>query len=115
MNRPRRSYYNGGNNEDGVSVSSGIINMRAVSSIPRMILIFFYNSLDNCVDTMHCQTLMFQVINWRFDVKNDSVSMKFRVTLFCNDVPQDASNNNSAAHTINEIGNKRGPITRIKS
>ncbi|KAL7533948.1 hypothetical protein ACHAXR_005547 [Thalassiosira sp. AJA248-18] len=113
---------NGGNNEDDGSVISGI-NMRSVSSIPRMILPSSYNSLDNCdVDSIQCQTLRFQVIVWSIgcpDVKNDLVSMKFRVTLFWNDVHWDAVNNNSAALTINEIGeegtNNKKTSTRKRS
>lgn len=83
LDRNLDAHANSGNDDDA---NSGCIHK--VSSIPRMITPLSYNSLDNFVTADQRQTLRFQVIVWSVgcpDVKNDQVSMKFRVTLFWND------------------------------
>ena len=49
-----------------------------------------YNSVDQLSSIDKCKTIRFQVIVWSIsspDVKNNTVSMKFRVTLFWEDEP----------------------------
>lgn len=61
-------------------------SMRPVSSID----MGSYNSFDNNFVLNSMKTIRFQVIVWSIgcpDVKNNTVSMKFRVTLFWNDRP----------------------------
>jgi len=51
-----------------------------------------YNSVDQLSSIDKCKTIRFQVIVWSIsspDVKNNTVSMKFRVTLFWEDEPKD--------------------------
>ena len=76
------------------------IGLGTASSIPNMIkssCFSSYNSLDYFAPSQW-QTIRFQVIFWSVgspDVKNNRVSMKFRVTLFWNDDPptkEDATN-----------------------
>lgn len=83
LDRNLEAHANSGNADDG---SSG---MRSVSSVPKMIMPTSYNSFDN-FSTADQRQIRFQVIVWSVgcpDVKNDQVSMKFRVTLFWNDHP----------------------------
>lgn len=86
LDRNLDAHDNSGNADDA---NSGI---HSVSSVPRMIMPLSYNSFDNCGTADQRQTLRFQVIVWSVgcpDVKNDNVSMKFRVTLFWNDHPSE--------------------------
>ena len=86
------------------------IGLRTASSIPNTINksssgFSSYNSLDNNFAPSQWQTIRFQVIVWAVgspDVKNNRVSMKFRVTLYWNDDPPtkaDATTNSYIPHT----------------
>ena len=80
-------------NMEAHSVNENAFGLRPASSVSSIIkqssCFSSYNSLDN-VAPYQRQTIRFQVIVWSVggpDVKNNQVSMKFRVTLFWNDDP----------------------------
>jgi hypothetical protein len=80
-------------NMEAHSVNENAFGLRPASSVSSIIkqssCFSSYNSLDN-VSPYQRQTIRFQVIVWSVggpDVKNNQVSMKFRVTLFWNDDP----------------------------
>lgn len=63
-------------------------------------------------------TLRFQVIIWNVgapDVKNDRVSMKFRVTMFWNDVSSPLKKKESSEQITSPVNGEHGKLTNRKS
>ena len=75
-----------------------------------------YNSFDDFAPSQ-CQTIRFQVIIWSIecpDVRNNRVSMKFRVTLFWNDDPP-KKENATRIPNIDQQGDGVSTNTRSRS
>lgn len=115
-----QNYNSRGSEPDDASSGNAGLPMKPVSSIPRMISMNLnkYSSFDNitvaAADQKQVQTIRFQVIVWSVgcpDVKNDLVSMKFRVTLFWNDISSinkdDTAKNNGKVEQHAKSGMKK--------